>query len=224
VAEIGAVVRRRRARRGLTRQRLASDSGLSVRYLAQIESGKGNPSAGVLKAIADALDIAVADLLPGAQRSPMLARIHALLGQLQAQELPGIAQTLEQHIAEKPSRARRIALVGVRGAGKSTLGPLLAKTLGCPFAELDHLIEQAYGASVPMLFEIAGAAAFRRHERACLEAVIAQHDRVVIAAAGGIVSGELRAAAARHPRDLDQGEPAGAHEPRDGAGRFPPDG
>jgi XRE family aerobic/anaerobic benzoate catabolism transcriptional regulator len=85
-------------------------------------------------------------------------------------------------------RARRIALIGLRGAGKSTLGRGLADELGFPFIELDRLVEQDYGARIPDLIEMAGLATFRRYERACLERVIDQQEAAVIAAAGGIVS------------------------------------
>ena len=95
------------------------------------------------------------------------------------------ARTLGQTVTD---RARRIALVGLRGAGKSTLGQRLAAELGCPFIELDRLVEREYGARIPDLIEIAGVATFRRYERACLERVIAGNEAAVIAAAGGIVA------------------------------------
>src|SRR5262249_37956427 len=85
-------------------------------------------------------------------------------------------------------RGRRIALVGLRGAGKSTLGRRLADALGCPFIELDRLVEQDYGARIPDLIEMAGLATFRRYERTCLERVIAQREAPGTATAGGIVS------------------------------------
>ena len=85
-------------------------------------------------------------------------------------------------------RAHRIGLVGLRGAGKSTLGRMLAERLGYPFVELNRVVEQEYGASISMLIEMSGVSSFRRYERASLEKVIADHDKVVIATAGGIVS------------------------------------
>jgi XRE family aerobic/anaerobic benzoate catabolism transcriptional regulator len=105
-------------------------------------------------------------------------------------ELPALAELIENHAARHVAadRARRIALVGLRGAGKSTLGRRLADELACPFIELDRLVEQDYGARIPDLIEIAGLATFRRYERACLERVIDEHDTAVIATAGGIVS------------------------------------
>jgi len=104
--------------------------------------------------------------------------------------LPAVADLIEGRAAETcaADRAQRIALVGLRGAGKSTLGSRLAQRLGCPFIELDRMVEQDYGARIPDLVEIAGLATFRRYERACLERVIAEHQAAVIATAGGIVS------------------------------------
>ena len=119
-----------------------------------------------------------------------MTRILDLLGRLPLAELPAIAGLIEGRTTQGAvaDRARRIALVGLRGAGKSTLGKRLAHHLGCPFIELDRLVEQEYGARIPDLIEIAGLATFRRHERACLDRVIATHEAAVIAAAGGIVS------------------------------------
>lgn len=188
---IGRLVRQGRAKRGMTRRQLAQDSGASERYLAQIESGAGNPSIVVMRAIAEALDVPIAELLPAARGRPnTLNRIVDMLSRAAPEELPAIADFIEKHTghAAGADRAQRIALVGLRGAGKSTLGRKLADKLGCPFIELNRMIEQEYGASLPMLIEMSGLATFRRYERACLERVVAEHRRVVIATAGGIVS------------------------------------
>jgi len=189
--EVGRLLRRARARRGLTRRQLAVESGISERYLAQIEGGQGNPSVIVLKTVAQAMDMQMTELLPAAgPRHEGMTRIAELLGRLHASELPVIAQFIEQRIAEGAAsqRAQRIALVGLRGAGKSTLGQLLAKRLDWPFVELNRVIEQDYGASISMLIEMSGVSAFRRYEQAALEKIIADHDKVVIATAGGVVS------------------------------------
>jgi XRE family aerobic/anaerobic benzoate catabolism transcriptional regulator len=190
-AAIGGLVRSARAKRGITRRQLAEQSGASERYLAQIESGQGNPSVTILNGIADALDVPVAELLPrtGA-RSEALNRILDLLASVPPAELTAIADLIEGRTTADlaADRAQRIALVGLRGAGKSTLGTMLAQRLDVPFIELDRLIEQDYGARIPDLIEIAGLATFRRYERGCLERVIAQHAAAVIATAGGIVS------------------------------------
>ncbi len=177
---IGKLVRLGRAKRGMTR-----------RQLAQIESGAGNPSVVVLRSVAEALELPIVDLLPQARgRAPVLAQIVEMLNGLPPDELPTVAGLIEKHIgrAVAADRAQRIALVGLRGAGKSTLGRKLAGHLGCPFIELDRVIEQAYGASLPLLIEMSGLATFRRYERTCLERVVADNRSAVIATAGGIVS------------------------------------
>lgn len=190
-AEIGRRVRQGRAKRGMTRRQLAQDSGTSERYLAQIESGAGNPTVIVMRSIAQALEVPIVELLPAGQaQSPALARIVESLNALPPGELESVADLIERHAGRmaESDRGERIALIGLRGAGKSTLGQKLAERLGCPFIELDRMVEQEYGASLPMLIEMSGVATFRRYERACLERVIAEHRRAVIATAGGIVS------------------------------------
>src|ERR1700761_3299411 len=193
LAAVGAEVRRNRAKRGMTRRQLAQASQTSERYLAQIESGVGNPSVSVLRAIAHALDLPCAALLPEAgARTAALGAILDLLAQVPEAELPALAKEIETRVALPGSadRGRRIALVGLRGAGKSTLGRMLAQHLGWPFIELDRLVEEDYGASIPDLIEMAGTATFRRHERGALERVIAAHEAAVITTAGGIVSNQ----------------------------------
>jgi XRE family transcriptional regulator, aerobic/anaerobic benzoate catabolism transcriptional regulator len=191
LAALGREVRRGRAKRGMTRRQLAQASHTSERYLAQIESGTGNPSVTVLRAIAQALDIPAANLLgePVVHNSARVALLDAV-AELPDHRLAELAQLIEARFlpSDRADRARRIALVGLRGAGKSTLGRMLARHLGCPFIELDRLVEQDYGASIPDMIEIAGTATFRRHERAALARVIAEHEAAVITTAGGIVS------------------------------------
>jgi len=191
LAAIGSEVRRNRAKRGMTRRQLAQASQTSERYLAQIESGVGNPSVSVLRAIAQALDLPCSALLPEAgARTAALSAILDLLAQVPEGELPALAKDIETRVARPGSadRARRIALVGLRGAGKSTLGRMLAQHLGWPFIELDRLVEEDYGASIPDLIEMAGTATFRRHERSALDRIITAHDAAIITTAGGIVS------------------------------------
>jgi len=191
VAAIGRLVRLARAKRGMTRRQLAQASGASERYLAQIEGGEGNPSVIMLASIAQALDVPIIELLPRSNgRTAAMAQILDVLARTPRAELPALAELIESRAARGAAidRGRRIALVGLRGAGKSTLGRRLADALGCPFIELDRLVEQNYGARIPDLIEMAGLATFRRYERACRERVIAEHDAAVIATAGGIVS------------------------------------
>lgn len=191
LAAIGGEVRRNRAKRGMTRRQLAQASETSERYLAQIESGTGNPSVSVLRAIAQALDLPASALLPETGGRPAaLGAIIDLLAQVPENELPELGKEIETRVArlENADRGRRIALVGLRGAGKSTLGRMLAQHLGWPFIELDRVVEDEYGASIPDLIEMAGTATFRRHERGALESVIAAHEAAIITTAGGIVA------------------------------------
>ena len=121
VTGIGRLVRLSRAKRGMTRRQLAQESGASERYLAQIESGQGNPSVLILKSIAQALDVPIIELLPRANGRPA-AMTHVLdvLARTPVAELPALAELIESHAARHVAadRARRIALVGLRGAGK----------------------------------------------------------------------------------------------------------
>ena len=191
LAALGREVRRGRAKSGMTRRQLAQASHTSERYLAQIESGTGNPSVTVLRAIAQALDIPAASLLGElAGQSGARAALLDLIAQLPDHRLANLTQLIEARFLppDRADRARRITFVGLRGAGKSTLGRMLAHHLGYPFIELDRVIEQDYGASIPDIIEMAGTATFRRHERAALARVIAEHEAAVITTAGGIVS------------------------------------
>ncbi|MEZ5788448.1 MAG: helix-turn-helix transcriptional regulator [Xanthobacteraceae bacterium] len=188
-AEIGRMVRLGRAKRGISRRKLASDSGISERYLAQIEAGQGNPSVNVLKSIADAIAIPMFELLPrGGWGHPSLDRVFDLLTRVPPDDLPAIAAAMEERLGTAADRAQRISLVGLRGAGKSTLGRKLAEHLGVPFLELNRVIEQQYGATVAMLIELSGLTTFRKYEHDCLQRVIAENDAAVIATAGGIVA------------------------------------
>ena len=193
LAAIGREVRRHRAKRGMTRRQLAAASETSERYLAQIESGGGNPSASVLRAIAQAFDLPAAALLPepGARKAS-LGAILELLAEVPEDELPELAKLIEARVAlpDRADRARRIALVGLRGAGKSTLGRILADHLGWPLIELDRVVEEDYGASIPDLIEMAGSATFRRHERGALERIVTAHEAAIITTAGGIVANQ----------------------------------
>src|ERR1700721_2845998 len=161
LAAIGREVRRNRAKRGMTRRQLAQASETSERDLAQIESGAGNPSVSVLRAIAQALDLPAAALLPQqGTRTAGLGAILDLLAQVPEKELPALIKDIEARVVFRGAadRARRIALVGLRGA------------------------------SIPDLIEMAGMATFRRQERSALERVLREHEAAVITTAGGIVA------------------------------------
>jgi XRE family aerobic/anaerobic benzoate catabolism transcriptional regulator len=199
LAALGARVREARAKRGMARRILARHSGVSERYLAQLEGGTGNPTVAVLRQIAKAVDYPVGDLVadgasPTGARpelAPLVAKLQALAPDL----LPEARAALEQ-VGTGPcspaglatAKAGRIALIGLRGAGKSTLGRHLAERLEVPFVELNRLVEHEYGGSIGEILALSGQAAFRRLERRVLEATIAEHPTAVIATGGGLVS------------------------------------
>ena len=188
---LGERVRETRARRGMTRKLLARDSGVSERYLAQLESGQGNISILLLRQIANALDIPVESLvLQGPEPSVDLVHTTEFLRRLPAAELTQARRILVQHFGGVDLEARRgrIALIGLRGAGKSTIGALLADRIEVPFLELDRLIEQESGVSLSAVFDLYGQSGFRRMERRCLDHVIERYPRFVLATGGSLVS------------------------------------
>jgi len=187
---LGDRVRETRARRGMTRKILARDSGVSERYLAQLESGQGNASVLVLSQIAQALNLPVADLLRDEnEQSVELTLIQQLLKRLPPAKLAKVrTQLVRDYGSAYGARANRIALIGLRGAGKSTLGAALAKHLGVPFVELDHEVEAEAGTSLHEIFLLHGQAGYRRYERRALERTLDKNDRCVIATGGSIVS------------------------------------
>ena len=191
LAALGDRVRELRARRGMTRKILAKDSGVSERYLAQLEAGQGNASLGILRRIARALDVPLEALVADAPESPAeLAQATELLRRLGPERLGEARALLQKTFGDADAAARwhRIALIGLRGAGKTTLGGALAERLGVPFIELDREIERESGVSLATIFDFYGQAGFRRMERRCLDRVIEEHPRFVLATGGSIVS------------------------------------
>lgn len=190
LAALGERVRDARARRGVTRKILARDSGVSERYLAQLETGKGNVSILLLAQIARALGMPVADLLRDEdEQSVEHAMLTQFLRRLPAQQVADVRARLTRELgASDASRRQRIALIGLRGAGKSTLGARLADDLGVPFIELDREVERVAATALNEVFLLYGQAGYRRYERRALETVLAQHERAVIATGGSIVS------------------------------------
>lgn len=190
---LGALARRvreARGRSGLARRSLAEASGVSERHLAQLESGTGNISVVLLARVAQALDITLADLFRDVSgRDRELSVIHELVAQLSPGALAQLRQNLVRDYGPALARRRhRIALIGLRGAGKSTLGAALSRRLQVPFVELDREIEREAGISLNEIFLLYGQGGFRRYERQCLDRVLRQHERCVIATGGSIVT------------------------------------
>jgi len=188
---LGERIRAARARRGMTRKILARDSKVSERYLALLEAGSGNISIVLLRQVAHAIGIPIADLVrEDADRPVELTLLIQTLSRLERQDLAGARKLLAAQfgVAVGRERRHRIALIGLRGAGKSTLGAMLAKEMDVPYFELDREIERESGASLSEIFDLYGQAAYRRHERRALEATLERHDCAVIATGGSIVA------------------------------------
>jgi XRE family transcriptional regulator, aerobic/anaerobic benzoate catabolism transcriptional regulator len=188
---LGERIREARARRGMTRKILARDSDVSERYLAQLETGQGNISIVLLRQIAHAMGLPLGDLVREEPDRPVeLTLLIQTLSRLQAKDLAQARKLLGETFgaAVASERRHRIALIGLRGAGKSTLGAMLAKALAVPFIELDREIERDSGTRLAEVFDLYGQAAYRRYERRALEGVIERYDRAVIATGGSIVS------------------------------------
>ena len=188
--ELGERVRAARARSGMTRKDLARQSGVSERYLAHLEGGQGNISVLLLQKVAAALNLALGELLlEQDEQAVELKLIQQFLKRLPAQQLPKVRAQLMRDFGNSPAdRMKRVALIGLRGAGKSTLGALLAKQLGVPFIELDRAVEREAGTSLSEIFLLYGQQGYRRYERRCLEKALHEHERCVIATGGSIVS------------------------------------
>lgn len=158
VGDLGRRIRELRERQGRSRRQLALDANVSERYLAQIETGNGNITVMLLRRVAIALGVGITDVLA--------------------------SDTVEREAA----RRTRIALIGMRGAGKSTLGAMLAESLRFPLLELDREVTRETGLPVGDVVALYGLAEYRRIERRVLARVANAHARAVITAGGGIVN------------------------------------
>ena len=186
LARLGERVRAWRDEHDLSRKALAAASGVSERYLAQLEAGLGNISVLLLRRIARAMHVSIEDLVRENGASTELALL-ARFAETLPQDKVAEAHRLLLARFGSPRKAR-IALLGLRGAGKSTLGAKLAAQLGVPFVELDREVEREAGAGLGEVFSIYGQEAFRRFERRALERVLRQHPRAVIATGGSLVA------------------------------------
>jgi XRE family aerobic/anaerobic benzoate catabolism transcriptional regulator len=188
---LGEKVRTMRSRRGMSRKVLARHSDVSERYLAQLEAGEGNCSIQLLRRVADAMSVPVADLVDDRPERPLESMLlEQFLGRLSPSEISEARELLIGRFGgpSNAMRRNRVALVGLRGGGKSTIGTLLAERLGVPFVELDRIIEQKSGMPLGEMIEMFGQETFRRAERAALESVLHDNPRLVLATGGGLVT------------------------------------
>lgn len=182
---VGQAVRVARTDLGIPRRVLSEKSGVSARYLAQLESGQGNISISLLQKVSRALDLRLVDILAEVGSE----------GEQQFVDLFRRADTATQQAvlrrlevaAEVPDRAQRICLIGLRGAGKSTLGRMIGQRLAVPFVELNKDIELQGGMPVGEIMALYGAEGYRQLEAEAVRRVAARHERLILAVAGGIV-------------------------------------
>ena len=188
IRAVGDRVRRARERQGMPRRVLSEVSGVSPRYLAQLEAGEGNISIGLLQRVAQALDHKIEWFL--AEDDPWSSDVLRMADLFRAatdDQRRAVMQVLMPH-AGTAERGRRIGLLGLRGAGKSTLGRMAAAALGVPFVELNDEIEAQSGMPVDEVMALYGQEGYRKLEAQALDRVIADHDALVLAVAGGIVA------------------------------------
>jgi XRE family transcriptional regulator, aerobic/anaerobic benzoate catabolism transcriptional regulator len=193
---LGKRVASLRARRGLTRKALAAAADVSERHLANMEYGLGNASVLVLQQVASALQCDISELIGDmTTSSPEWLMIREQLAQCDEAALQRVRVAIGALLgtggatgAVNAAPSTRVALVGLRGAGKSTLGHMLAEDLGFPFVELSRDIEKLAGCSVAEIQALYGINAYRRYERRAMEEAIQIYPEVVIATPGGLVS------------------------------------
>jgi XRE family aerobic/anaerobic benzoate catabolism transcriptional regulator len=187
---LGARVRQVRTQRGMTRKAAALAADVSERHLAQLETGEGNISIVLLRRIAAALGVSLVELLSPESNEPVEKRlIQRFLERVPAHRLEDVVYRLMRDFGHQEKvRQMRIALVGLRGAGKSTLGARLAETFQIPFVELDREIEKDTGIPLSEIFSLYGQSGYRAIERRTLERVLKENDRGVFSVGGGVVT------------------------------------
>jgi len=192
LAALGDRVRALRARRGMTRKAVALAADVSERHLANLEYGLGNASILVLLQVAGALQCSLGELIGDVTTSsPEWLLIRELLEQRDETTLQRVRVAIGEMLGTGGGNAAhspRVALIGLRGAGKSTLGLMLADDLGFPFVELSREIEKFAGCSIAEIQALYGMNAYRRYERRALEEAIQIYPEAVIATPGGLVS------------------------------------
>lgn len=187
---VGTRVRELRNRRGMTRKMVALEADVSERHLAQLESGEGNISIVLLRRIAGVLNVSLAKLFtPHAEEPAEKQTIRRFLERLPANRLEDVLLHLKRDFSgEEKKRRLRIALIGLRGAGKSTLGSRLAQETNISFIELDREIEKDTGIPLADIFSLYGQSGYRAIEKRTLERALNESERAVISVGGGVVS------------------------------------
>jgi XRE family transcriptional regulator, aerobic/anaerobic benzoate catabolism transcriptional regulator len=184
---LGKKVRALRLASGRSIQDLAEEADLSPRFLAQLEAGRGNISVARLERLAEALDESLHSLIPTRKEEVSLrSQVWELVESCPVEDLEELYNWLSRR--QKKRIPRSIALVGVRGAGKSTIGKMLARRLGIPFVEIDAMLEKEAGISLVELFSIHGESYYRQLEHEVMQKFLATSPRVVLATGGSLVT------------------------------------
>jgi XRE family aerobic/anaerobic benzoate catabolism transcriptional regulator len=187
---LGKRVRELRNRRGLTRKMMAREADVSERHLAQLEAGEGNISIVLLRRIAAALHVSLAELFAAeAETRHEKLLIQRFLERLPAHRVEDAMSRLMREFGdEEVARRKRVTLIGLRGAGKSTLGLRLGQEMNIPFIELDREIEKDTGMPLAEIFSLYGQTGYRAIERRSLERVLHEQERAILSVGGGVVS------------------------------------
>ena len=188
---IGLIVKKHRAKRGITRKLLASLSGISIRYLAQLEAGKANPTISILKNIAYALNMSLSDMLfENEYNEIQLGTLDNKLSEFSSEQLKKVHNLVENIYRENTVKKNKnkIAFIGLRGAGKSTLGNMLHKEFNAPVFEVSNEIEILGGMNINEIIELGGQGMYRRFEYDIVSSFHKNHDNLILLTGGSIVS------------------------------------
>jgi len=188
---IGLIVKKHRAKRGITRKLLASLSGISIRYLAQLEAGKANPTISILKNIAYALNMSLSDMLFENEYNEMqLGTLDKKLSEFSSEQVKKVHSLVESIYRENTVKKNKnkIAFIGLRGAGKSTLGNMLHKEFNTPVFEVSNEIEILGGMNINEIIELGGQGMYRRFEYDIVSSFHKNHDNLILLTGGSIVS------------------------------------
>ena len=188
---IGLIVKKHRAKRGITRKLLASLSGISIRYLAQLEAGKANPTISILKNIAYALNMSLSDMLfENEYNEIQLRTLDKKLSEFSSEQVKKVHSLVESIYRENTVKKNKnkIAFIGLRGAGKSTLGNMLHKEFNTPLFEVSNEIEILGGMNINEIIELGGQGMYRRFEYDIVSSFHKNHDNLILLTGGSIVS------------------------------------
>jgi XRE family aerobic/anaerobic benzoate catabolism transcriptional regulator len=169
----------------MTRKALAEQSGVSLAYLARVEAGTGNISLSLLQRLSRALHLPIESFITAEESTNP---DFTMLVEFFKRQTPERLALIRQRLFDGDREAQRVALIGIRGVGKSTLGPLLAERLGVPFVELNREIEREAKLAISEIFTLYGQHGYRVLERGCLERIVSEYPSVVLATGGGVVA------------------------------------